>query len=190
MVASPKSVPAFPIPHWPCLPPFYTNTHYYYLKIRRGQRLESGNSSKTLTHSLMSLESQRLKKVTTTSDQRDSDSVQGVNMALLTICCMTIGWACLTVNQSERRGFKCEEEKKEGLEAHFSSFCPKRKRLKRKPSPGSPSELTGFFFARRPGRVSICFDEQFLRLLARVEKVLGNAGNLRDANNNRGISTN
>ena len=107
---------AFPIIHTPTI---ISGGH---LKSRRGQRLESGNSSATLTHSLTSLESQRLKKVTTTSDQRDSDSVQGVNMALLTICCMTIGWACLTVNQSERRGFKCEEEKKEGLEAHFSSF--------------------------------------------------------------------
>ena len=104
---------------------------------------------------MTSLESQRLKKVATKSDQRNSDSVQDVNMAfenlnslmdvpmycggcnlrahpktqcgikfytLLTICCMTIGCACLTVNQSERVGLKCEEEKKEGLEAHFSSI--------------------------------------------------------------------
>ena len=76
---------AFPIIHTP------TIVSGGYLKSRLGQRLESGNFSATLTHSLTSLESQRLKKVTTTSDQRDSDSVQGVNMALLTICCMTIG---------------------------------------------------------------------------------------------------
>ena len=66
---------AFPVIHTPTI---ISGGH---LKSRRGQRLESGNSSATLTHSLTSLESQRLKKVTTKSDQRGSDSVQDVNMA-------------------------------------------------------------------------------------------------------------
>ena len=97
----------------------------------------------------------KLLQLSPKSDQRDSDSVQDVNVAfenlnslmdvpmycggcnlrahpkthcgvkfynLLTICCMTIGWACLTINQSERVGLKREEEKEEGLEAHFSFF--------------------------------------------------------------------